>query len=111
MAFFNAHATSTLIGDDIELEVFQKVFHDINIPCVSFKGYLGHTMSACGMIESAYGIEAIKNGYLHPNYDLKDPISDDPRLITETTAITGNVFMKASFGFGGRSVAAIIEKI
>lgn len=111
MAFFNAHATSTLIGDDIELEVFQKVFHDINIPCVSFKGYLGHTMSACGMIESAYGIEAIKNGYLHPNYDLKDPISDDPRLITETTAITGNIFMKASFGFGGRSVAAIIEKI
>lgn len=111
MAFFNAHATSTLIGDDIELDIFQQVFKGVDIPCVSFKGYLGHTMSACGMIESAYGIEAIKNGYLHPNYNLTDPISDDPRLITKTTPITGNTFIKASFGFGGRSVVAIIESI
>ena len=68
-------------------------------------------MSACGMIESAYGIEAVKNGYLHPNYDLTDPISDDPRLITTTTSITGKTFIKASFGFGGRSVVAVIEAI
>jgi 3-oxoacyl-[acyl-carrier-protein] synthase II len=111
MAFFNAHATSTPIGDDIEFEVFQKVFADIDIPCVSFKGYLGHVMSACGMIETAYGLEAVKNGYLHPNYNLTDPLSDDPRLITKTKNISGNTFMKTSFGFGGRSVISVIESL
>lgn len=111
IAFFNAHATSTLIGDDIELDVFQQKFKDIDIPCVSFKGYIGHTMSASGMVESAYGLEALKNRYLHPNYDLTDPISDDPRLITKTTPIKGDTFIKASFGFGGRTAIAVFQTI
>lgn len=111
MAFFNAHATSTLIGDDIELDVFQQSFKDINIPCVSFKGYIGHTMSASGMVEAAYGLEALKNKYLHPNYDLTDPISDDPRLIVNTTPIKGDTFIKASFGFGGRTAIAVFQTI
>ena len=111
MAFFNAHATSTLVGDDIEFEVFKKVFDDIDIPCVGFKGYLGHTMGACGMIESAYGLEAIKNGFIQPNFGLDDPLSNDPRLITKPKQISGKTFMKASFGFGGRSVIAIFESL
>jgi 3-oxoacyl-[acyl-carrier-protein] synthase II len=111
MAFFNAHATSTEVGDDIEIEAFQKAFGDLDIPIVSFKGYIGHTMSACGLIESAYGIEAVKSGFLHPNYNLHDPLSSDPRIITQGRKINGNVFMKASFGFGGRASVAVIEAL
>jgi 3-oxoacyl-[acyl-carrier-protein] synthase II len=109
ISFFNAHATSTLVGDDIEVDVFQKAFPDIDIPIVAFKGYIGHTMSACGLIESAYGIEAVKNGFVHPNYNLTEPLTDDSRLITEKTALKGNIFMKASFGFGGRTNITIFE--
>ena len=111
ISFFNAHATSTPIGDDIEFNTFQKIFDGIDIPCVSFKGYIGHAMGASGMIETAYGLEAVKNGYLHPNYNLTDPLSDDPRLINKTTPIHGNTFMKASFGFGGRTAISVIESL
>jgi 3-oxoacyl-(acyl-carrier-protein) synthase len=111
ISFFNAHATSTLVGDDIEVDVFQKVFENIDIPIVSFKGYIGHTMSACGLIESAYGLEALKAGYLHPNYNLTSPLSDDPRIITAPTKLSGKYFMKASFGFGGRTSIAIFESL
>jgi 3-oxoacyl-(acyl-carrier-protein) synthase len=68
-------------------------------------------MSACGMIESAYGLEAVKNGFIQPNFGLDDPLSDDPRLITKPTAINGKTFMKASFGFGGRTVISILESL
>ena len=68
-------------------------------------------MGASGMIETAYGLEAVKNGYLHPNYNLTDPLSDDPRLINKTTPIHGNTFMKASFGFGGRTAISVIESL
>jgi 3-oxoacyl-(acyl-carrier-protein) synthase len=68
-------------------------------------------MSACGLIEAAYGIEAVKNGYLQPNFSLDNPLSDDPRLITKKTDLKGNIFMKASFGFGGRTSIAIIESL
>ena len=111
ISFFNSHATSTSVGDDIELDVFQRAFENIDIPIVSFKGYLGHTMSACGLLESAYGLEAVKNGYLHPNYNLTDPLSDDPRLITKQVSLKSKKFMKASFGFGGRTSIAIFEAL
>jgi len=111
ISFFNSHATSTLVGDDIELDVFQRAFENIDIPIVSFKGYVGHTMSACGLLESAYGLEAVKNGYLHLNHDLTDPLSDDPRLIVKTTQLKNNIFMKASFGFGGRTSIAIFQSL
>lgn len=109
ISFFNAHATSTLVGDDIEVDVFQRMFENIDIPIVSFKGYIGHTMSACGLIESAYGLEALSAGYLHPNYNLTSPLADDPRIITNKTSLSGKYFMKASFGFGGRTSIAIYE--
>ena len=111
IAFFNAHATSTLVGDDIEVDVFQKSFDQIDIPIVSFKGYIGHTMSACGLIESAYGIEAIKNGFIHPNYNLTDPLNDDPRIIVNQTKLNNNKFIKASFGFGGRTNITLFESL
>lgn len=109
ISFFNAHATSTVIGDDIEVDVFQKVFSDIDIPIVAFKGYIGHTMSACGLIESAYGIEAIRNKFVHPNYNLTEPLLDDPRIITSSKKLHSNKFLKASFGFGGRTNITIFE--
>lgn len=111
IAFFNAHATSTPIGDDIEFDAFAKKFQNIDIPIVAFKGYIGHTMSACGALESVYGIEAVKNGFVHPNIGLTDPLTDDPRVITEQKSLHSKTFMKASFGFGGRSSIAVIEAI
>jgi 3-oxoacyl-(acyl-carrier-protein) synthase len=111
ISFFNAHATSTPIGDDIEFDAFSKKFADIDIPIVGLKGYFGHTMSASGLLETAYGIEAVKNGFVHPNRDLTDPLSDDPRLITSVKNLHSKVFMKASFGFGGRSAIGIFESI
>lgn len=111
MAFFNAHATSTPIGDDIEVDVFQKSFENVDTPIVSFKGYIGHTMSACGLIESAYGLEAVKNKKLWGNFNLDDPLSDDPRIITKEVSLNSNKFIKASFGFGGRTSIAIFENL
>jgi len=111
ISHFNAHATSTPVGDDIEFDVFKKVWNDIDIACVSFKGYIGHAMSACGLLEMAYSLEAQKNKFIQPNFDLTDPLSDDPRLITEPKPLTTDTFIKASFGFGGRTVIAVVNSL
>jgi 3-oxoacyl-[acyl-carrier-protein] synthase II len=108
---FNAHATSTAVGDDIEYDAFAKKFVDVDIPIVAYKGYFGHTMSASGLVETAYGIEAVRNGFTPPNRELTDPCSDDPRLIINKTNLHSKTFMKASFGFGGRSAIAVIEAL
>lgn len=111
ISFFNAHATSTPVGDDIEYEAFAKKFDNIDIPIISYKGHFGHTMSACGLLESAYGLEAVKNGFLQPNIGLTDPLTADPRVITTSKTLSSKMFMKASFGFGGRTSIAIFESL
>jgi 3-oxoacyl-[acyl-carrier-protein] synthase II len=111
IAFFNAHATSTAVGDDIEFDVFTRAFENVDLPIVSFKGYIGHTMSASGLLETSYGLEAVRNGYIQPNHGLTDPLSDDPRLITQKKDLSSRTFMKASFGFGGRTAIAIIDAL
>jgi 3-oxoacyl-(acyl-carrier-protein) synthase len=63
------------------------------------------------MLESAYGLEAVKNGYTHGNLGLDQPLSDDSRLIIKKTALHSKTFMKASFGFGGRTAIAIMESL
>jgi 3-oxoacyl-(acyl-carrier-protein) synthase len=68
-------------------------------------------MSASGLLETSYGLEAVRNGYIQPNHGLTDPLSDDPRLITQKKDLSSRTFMKASFGFGGRTAIAIIEAL
>ena len=47
----NAHATGTTHGDDVEAIVTNKIY-GADVPTTSIKGYMGHTMGACGAIEA-----------------------------------------------------------
>jgi 3-oxoacyl-[acyl-carrier-protein] synthase II len=80
--FVNAHATSTPMGDDIELSAIEDILGSIEV--VAPKRKLGHTMGSCGMIEAIYGIEKCKKSKY-------------------------NKFLNNSFGFGGKCASQIVE--
>ena len=57
----NAHATSTKLGDEVELDTMARVFEDLgvnpeDIYVTANKGALGHTLSACGGVESVLAV-------------------------------------------------------
>ena len=75
--YINAHATSTPIGDNIEMEAVKKVFglHAPKIPISSTKSMLGHQLGASGSVEIIICTLAIKDGIIPPtiNHETPDP--------------------------------------
>lgn len=106
-ACWDAHATATPQGDELEYQVFSNIFEE-DVAISSYKSRIGHCMSSSAIIEIANAIENLQQNKISPNYNLKQPISDDPRLITDITATHKKTFIKTSFGFGGRNGAAVI---
>ena len=75
--YINAHATSTPIGDNIEIKAIKKVFGENahKIPISSTKSMLGHQLGASGSVEAIICTMVIKEGIIPPtiNYQTPDP--------------------------------------
>ena len=106
-ACWDAHATATPQGDELEYQVFSKIFKE-DMAISSYKSRVGHCMSASAVVEIVNAVEHLLRHKVSPNYNLVQPISDDPRLITQETGTLKKTFIKTSFGFGGRNAVAVV---
>lgn len=108
IAHWNAHATCTPMGDELEYFSFLKVVGNADVPISSLKGRIGHTMGPSALIELIHGIRSIQHKEIFENSILENPLSDDDRILNSRERTDKKVILKTSFGFGGRnSVAAI----
>ena len=105
---WNAHATGTPLGDNVEYEYFAKTIKQ-DIPIVGFKSYVGHCMSAAGCIEIAMAMDGKANNVLLPNRPIGDIIVKDDRIITEQASFPYKKMLKTSLGFGGKTAVAEID--
>lgn len=104
----NAHATSTPNGDDIEYNIISEYFPSTSI--MALKSNIGHTMAACGLVETAYLIKSMLHGEIGPIANLTDPLGDKLLLPQKKTTGDFKYALKNSFGFGGKSAAMILER-
>jgi 3-oxoacyl-[acyl-carrier-protein] synthase II len=121
VAYVNAHATSTPIGDGIELDALSRFFaHSANsrnspVAVSSSKGSLGHLLGAAGAVEAIVAVLALHTGVFPPTADLEDPIPHDPRTIELLTAPVERKNVQAvassSFGFGGTNSALVFTAV
>lgn len=121
VSYVNAHATSTPLGDAIEVGAINKVFSSSSQkqPWVSsMKGSLGHGQGAAGAVETILAILSIHHSTLPPNLNLENP---DPSMLG-LVRFTPNhplpwslecdqnrrILLKNSFGFGGTNASLCI---
>ncbi|HXU02070.1 MAG TPA: beta-ketoacyl-ACP synthase [Polyangia bacterium] len=112
--YINAHATATEIGDIAESQATLAVFGD-RVPISSTKGHTGHTLGACGGLESAFCLAMMNGGFLVPTKNLEKP---DPRcaplryLRNETIdAKDLNIVMNNNFAFGGINTSLVFRRV
>jgi 3-oxoacyl-[acyl-carrier-protein] synthase II len=98
--YVNAHATGTRAGDASEALAIQAVFGE-RTPVSSIKGQLGHTLGACGAIESAVCLTAMARGTLPANHNLALPDVAPIDLIRSPRETAARTVLNTNFAFGG----------
>ena len=112
--YINAHGTSTPLNDKGETLAIKTVFGDdaYNIPISSTKSMTGHLLGACGALEAAASVLAIRDGALPPTINLEVPDPDCDLDYTPHVPRRGKVrtAMTNSFGFGGHNASLVFRE-
>ncbi len=112
--YINAHATSTSIGDAVEVKAIKHLFKNRadKIAISATKSLIGHTLGAAGALGAVASTLTIHTGQIHPtaNYDDPDPacrLEGISRSIQERKVRTALV---NSFGFGSNNATVVLKK-
>lgn len=110
--YISAHATATETGDIAESQATYNLFGS-NTPVSSLKSYTGHTLGACGALESWVAIHMMNTGEFHPTLNLKnvDPrCADLDYIVDDMRSIDCKIVMNNNFAFGGINTSLIYKK-
>ena len=112
IGYVNTHGTATIEGDIAESNATYDVFQR-PIAASTIKGYIGHTLGACGAIEAWVTLLMLHEGWFAPNLNLEavDPqcgplgyITGDGLLLATDYAMSNN------FAFGGINTSLILKR-
>jgi 3-oxoacyl-[acyl-carrier-protein] synthase II len=112
IGYVNGHGTATEHGDIAETRATEAVFGSA-VPISSQKSYVGHTLGACGALESIFSIEMMRAKWFAPTINLEniddrcgelDYITGDGRCLDVEYVVNNN------FAFGGVNTSLIFRR-
>jgi 3-oxoacyl-[acyl-carrier-protein] synthase-1 len=108
--FISAHGTATAYNDDMESVAFTRCSLN-HVPVNSYKGYIGHTLGAAGVIESIFCFESMRKKLLVKTYGFENPgTSEYLNVIGHNISKSVNVVLKTASGFGGSNALVLFNK-
>jgi len=111
IGYISAHGTATDYNDEMEAKAFGRAGLE-TIPINSYKGYLGHTLGAAGVIESALCLQSMRRNMLFRSAGYENQgVSIKLNIITENSEKEIKCCLKTGSGFGGSNAAVIFQKI
>jgi 3-oxoacyl-[acyl-carrier-protein] synthase II len=109
----SAHATGTTHGDEVEATVINKIYGP-DVPTTSIKGYMGHTMGACGAIEAIATLLQMRGGFIASTLNLETPDPALPPLdhvVGESRDQRFSVGVTNNFAFGGVNTSLVLSLV
>jgi 3-oxoacyl-[acyl-carrier-protein] synthase-1 len=99
--YINLHGTGTQANDAMEDAGVSAVFGG-GTACSSTKGFTGHTMGSCGVVEALIAKISIEHGFVPGNAGLRrvDP-SFSMRVVASGENRPVRTVLSNAFGFGG----------
>ena len=111
IGYVSAHGTATDRGDVAESHATANVL-GARVPISSMKSYVGHTLGACGALESWWAVQMMRDGWFAPTINLSEP---DPAcaeldyIVGTGRAINAGYVMNNNFAFGGINTSLIFK--
>jgi 3-oxoacyl-[acyl-carrier-protein] synthase II len=114
VAYLNAHATSTPLGDRAETIAIKNAFgeHSKKLAVSSTKSMTGHLLGAAGVVEALFTVLAIRDQVAPPTINLDNPDPDcDLDYVPHTARqMPIEVAISNSFGFGGTNGTLVLRR-
>ncbi|MDX9689385.1 MAG: beta-ketoacyl-[acyl-carrier-protein] synthase II [Proteobacteria bacterium] len=114
--YINAHGTSTLLGDEIEVRAVKRLFGGSlsKVMMSSTKSAIGHLLGAAGAVEAIYCLKAMENGIVPPTLNLED-VSEECEGIDlvplKAKEKKLDIVLSNSFGFGGTNASLLFRRV
>ena len=105
----SAHGTSTPLNDAMEAEMIHRVFGNQGPRVTALKSWIGHLASACGAVELALCLTALKQGMLPQIRNLNSPCHPGVKFVRRTFFGQLHTILLENFGFGGQNAALVIR--
>lgn len=113
--YVNLHATSTPVGDRVELANLAEVLGTEGYLVSSTKSQTGHAIGAAGALELVFCLLMMEHGFVAPAVNfrhLDDDLAHLSELVArETTERTLARVLTSNFGFGGTIAFMILDRI
>lgn len=107
--YLSMHGTATPFNDEMEAKALNLANLQA-VPMNSYKGYIGHTLGAAGLIESIISIHSLYNNTLYCSLGFEElGVTEPINVITKTTKKTLTKCLKTASGFGGCNAAMVFS--
>jgi 3-oxoacyl-[acyl-carrier-protein] synthase II len=113
IGYVNGHGTATEQGDIAETQATASLFGP-TMPISTQKSYLGHSLGACGALESIFSLEMMRNGWFAPTLNLEhvDPRCGELDYITgEGRNLEIEHVLNNNFAFGGVNTSLVFKRM
>ncbi|MEP7185309.1 MAG: beta-ketoacyl-ACP synthase [Rhodanobacter sp.] len=111
IGYVSAHGTATDRGDVAESHATSAVL-GAHVAVSSMKSYVGHTLGACGALESWWAIRMMRDGWFAPTINLTDidpECAELDYIIGDGRHIDTDCVMNNNFAFGGINTSLIFR--
>ncbi len=112
--YVNAHATSTIVGDEVEVKGLRAVFGKRvgKILVNATKSLIGHTLGASGAIATIASSLSLDKNIIHPtiNYTDPDPHCALPGISSKSQKKSLGTALVNAFGFGSNNGVLVLKK-
>lgn len=110
IAAIKVHGTGSVDSDRAEAAALLAVFGESPPPATGLKRYVGHTLGACGAVETVAWLACLQAGFVPPTagFETMDPELNLVPARTTLAAGTGTYLLNF-FGFGGNYTSLVMR--
>jgi 3-oxoacyl-[acyl-carrier-protein] synthase II len=113
IGYVSAHGTATDRGDVAESHATAQVLGK-RVPVSSMKSYVGHTLGACGALESWWAVQMMRDGWFAPTINLAEPdaaCAELDYIVNGGRAMRAEYVMNNNFAFGGINTSLVFKAL
>jgi 3-oxoacyl-[acyl-carrier-protein] synthase II len=114
IGYVNAHGTATPANDGVEAKAYATFFGDAlgQTRLSSTKAAVGHTLGAAGSLEALFAIQALREGFLPPQLNVREPVPELAPVLARRDERGADLrhVMSVNLGFGGSNAALVFSR-